>query len=140
MVKIKYISFILFLILIVTLVNLFYKPWLYDVKSKLPSRFTGSWLSSISRSTCPLYGFKCPTDEPCECSQMCSNGDFVPFQVLPKNLFNGPAFNSRNVLSSLRDWKLQSKDIVSCIFLDGVEMYFPAPNLVPGTNIGGLSP
>ncbi|GFR04663.1 uncharacterized protein TNCT_623511 [Trichonephila clavata] len=66
-------------------VNLFYKPWLYDVKSKLPSLFTGSWVSSISRSTCPLYGFKCPTDEPCDCSQMCSNGDFVPFQVLPKD-------------------------------------------------------
>ncbi|GFR18124.1 uncharacterized protein TNCT_440141 [Trichonephila clavata] len=85
MVKIKYISFILFLILIVTLVNLFYKPWLYDVQSKLPSLFNGSWVSSISRSTCPLYGFKCPTDEPCDCSQMCSNGEFVPFQVLPSD-------------------------------------------------------
>ncbi|GFX02781.1 uncharacterized protein TNCV_4437631 [Trichonephila clavipes] len=81
----KYISFILFLILIVTLVNLFYKPWWYDVKSKLPSLFTGSWVSSIARSTCPLYGFQCPNDEPCDCSQMCSNGDFVPFQVLPKD-------------------------------------------------------
>ncbi|GFU47110.1 SF3 helicase domain-containing protein, partial [Nephila pilipes] len=85
MAKNKYISFILFLILIVTLVNLFYKPWLRNVQPTIPHLLKGSWVSSITRSTCPLYGFKCPTDEPCDCAQMCSNGDFVPFRVLPKD-------------------------------------------------------
>ncbi|GFW94134.1 uncharacterized protein TNCV_1978741 [Trichonephila clavipes] len=55
------------------------------MKSKLPSLFIGSWVSSIARSTCPLYGFQCPNDEPCDCSQMCSNGDFAPFEVSPKD-------------------------------------------------------
>ncbi|GFT95444.1 hypothetical protein NPIL_484361 [Nephila pilipes] len=42
-----------------------------------------------------------PMDEPCDCAQMCSNGHFVPFRVLPKDpIFNGPEFVAWDLLSS----------------------------------------
>lgn len=75
------IKYILFLILIVTLVNLFYKQWL--LPSETSSLWQYSWTSNISNSTCPMYGFKCDSDESCDCEKMCGNGDYVPFRVMP---------------------------------------------------------
>ena len=45
------------------------------------------WLKNIkypiSKSSCAYQGFKCPSDELCDCEQICSNGkDFVPYRIL----------------------------------------------------------
>lgn len=66
-----------------TLINLFYKPLLSDVGTSFPNLFQRLWVPAVTASTCPLYGFKCPTDEPCDCDRICSNGEFVPFHVMP---------------------------------------------------------
>lgn len=77
MVKRKY---ILFLILIVTIINLFYKPFLNE--SPVAHLLQGPWISTVNAFACPLYGFKCPTDEACDCHQICGNGEYVSFQVM----------------------------------------------------------
>ncbi|KAG8175224.1 hypothetical protein JTE90_022647 [Oedothorax gibbosus] len=79
--KIQYISLILLLIYVVTFFNLFYKSWWYDVQSTLPS-FLSRGGTGLTTSTCPLYGFKCPTQEMCDCQSLCPNGEYVPFRVL----------------------------------------------------------
>lgn len=69
----------MFLLLLVTLVNLYYKPYITDRDQPL------NWLLShpISKTACALQGFKCPSDEMCECEKFCSNGsDYVPFKIL----------------------------------------------------------
>ncbi|GBN19691.1 hypothetical protein AVEN_261776-1 [Araneus ventricosus] len=88
MANVKYISLILLLIVLVTLANLFYKPWIYDAQPKVSQFFRNQIASPIARSTCPLYGLKCANDELCDCARMCTNGEFVPFRVLP----NEPIF------------------------------------------------
>lgn len=80
MTKIQYISLILLLIFAVSIVNIFYKQWMYDVETTLPSVFGGS--SALSVSTCPLYGFKCPTEEACDCQSLCKDGEYVPFRIM----------------------------------------------------------
>ena len=47
------------------------------------------WLKNIahptSKSTCAYQGFKCPTDEQCDCEQFCSNEkDFIPYRIPDK--------------------------------------------------------
>lgn len=50
-------------------------------KTQLP----GAWMVSdpLTTQLCPLYGFKCPTNTLCECSEYCPNGEaYIPFQVM----------------------------------------------------------
>lgn len=72
----------MFLLLLVTLVNLYYKPYLTDRDQPL------NWLMShpISKTACALQGFQCPSDEMCDCEKFCNNGsDYVPFKILDEN-------------------------------------------------------
>lgn len=72
----------MFLLLLVTLVNLYYKPYLTDRDQPL------NWLLThpISKTACALQGFQCPSDEMCECEKFCSNGsDYVPFKIHNEN-------------------------------------------------------
>lgn len=84
MLKNQYISLILLLIVVVTIVNLYYKPKLKDKKQTI------NWLEKIidpiTKFNCPLQGFKCPSNEPCDCEKFCTNAnDFVPFEVLDES-------------------------------------------------------
>lgn len=70
------------LIVLVTLINLYYKPYLIDRNQPL------NWLLThpISKTACALQGFQCPSDEMCDCEKFCSNGkDFVPFRILSED-------------------------------------------------------
>lgn len=66
-----------------SIVNLFYKPWIYDTQPKISQFFQRHFASPITRSTCALYGLKCKDDEVCDCANLCTNGEFVPFRVMP---------------------------------------------------------
>lgn len=66
-----------------TVVNLFYKPWIYDTQPTVSQFFQRQLASPITRSTCALYGLKCENDEFCDCAKMCTNGEFVPFRIMP---------------------------------------------------------
>lgn len=82
MAKNQYIAWILILLLLVTLFNLFYKPWIQ--LSKYHHILPESWFSShpVYTSLCPIHGFKCPTSESCDCSDYCSNGQaYDPYRV-----------------------------------------------------------
>lgn len=65
------------------MVNLFYKPWIYDTIPIISQFFQRQIASPLTRSTCALYGLKCENDEFCDCESMCANGEFVPFRVMP---------------------------------------------------------
>lgn len=55
------------------MINLYYKPNLTD-KDRLINLFERV-VNPISKSICPLQGFKCPSGEPCDCNKFCSNGN-----------------------------------------------------------------
>lgn len=80
----KYISFILFLIISITVVNLYFKPNL--VGRNEPIHWLEKFIDPITKSNCPLQGFKCPSSEPCDCEKFCNNGnEFVPFHIADDN-------------------------------------------------------
>lgn len=81
MVNKKYISLILLLILLVTVINLYYKPFLPNQKETVP--FPEFFVHPVTKSLCPIQGFKCPNDEICDCNAFCQNGtEYTPFRVL----------------------------------------------------------
>lgn len=49
---------------------------------RISSGFLRHGMSAIRTYNCPVYGFKCLTDEMCDCDKLCGNGDYVPFRVL----------------------------------------------------------
>ncbi|GIY77308.1 uncharacterized protein CDAR_422841 [Caerostris darwini] len=83
MAKNQYIAWILFLLLAVTIFNLFYKPLMKTTLLGPETIHVQQLVHPIQSSLCPLHGFKCPTKEPCDCSRMCTNGElYVPYRVL----------------------------------------------------------
>ena len=69
------------MIILVTIINLYYKPNL-DNQNKTIHWFEKT-INPITKSICPLQGFKCPTNETCDCKKYCSNGtEFVPFHIV----------------------------------------------------------
>lgn len=76
-----YISLILLLLMLVTVVNLYYKPYLPTPQTRTP--FHEFFSHPVTKSVCPLQGFKCPQDELCDCHTFCKNGgEYIPFRVL----------------------------------------------------------
>lgn len=72
---------ILLLVVLLTLINMYYKPYLTD--NDQPIKWLKNITYPISKSSCAYHGFKCPSDELCDCQQICSNGqDFVPYRIL----------------------------------------------------------
>lgn len=62
------------------MINLYYKPNLTD-KHRLIHWFERV-ADPISKSICPLQGFKCPSGEPCDCKKFCSNAtEFVLYHI-----------------------------------------------------------
>lgn len=80
MTKIQYISLILLLIFVTSLINIFYKPWLFDIQFLVPNAFSPLQGTGVTISTSSLYGYKCPSEQVCDCGTL--NGDLVSFQVL----------------------------------------------------------
>lgn len=62
------------------MINLYYKPNITP-KSNIFNWFEKS-IDPINKSNCSLQGFKCPSDEPCDCNKFCNNGnEIVPFLI-----------------------------------------------------------
>ncbi|GBN65584.1 hypothetical protein AVEN_112023-1 [Araneus ventricosus] len=81
--KIQLMSLILFVVYAVTLLNLFYKPYLFGFGRELSSRISFQPIDPLRLSQCPLRGFKCSTSD-CDCSSLCKNGQpYERFVVLP---------------------------------------------------------
>lgn len=60
---------------------MYYKPHFPDEDH--PLNWMGRFIEPITKSICPLQGFKCPSNKPCDCEKYCTNGkEFVPFQVM----------------------------------------------------------
>lgn len=77
----QYISWVLLLVLLATLVNLYHKPYLADPGQPLP--WIRSFVHPVAKSACALQGFRCASDEDCDCEALCRNGKALePFRVL----------------------------------------------------------
>lgn len=88
MVNSQYIFLILMALVLITVFNLYYKSHARLKLSTLSAETYREWTGSdaITRSACPLTGFKCPTDELCDCQAFCVNSsELVPFRVLPSD-------------------------------------------------------
>lgn len=60
---------------------MYYKPHFTD--DDHPFNWIGRFIEPITKSICPLQGFKCPSNKPCDCEKYCSNGkEFNLFQVV----------------------------------------------------------
>lgn len=71
----------LLVLLLATLVNLYYKPFLKDQDHSL--YWINKLIHPIFKSSCNLQGFKCPSDKLCDCNEYCANGsEFVPFTIV----------------------------------------------------------
>lgn len=73
------------LLWVVTLFNLFYKTYLFSPKPHQKMIVTD--LEDTMNTLCPIQGFKCPDEIPCDCEQMCVNGhQFESFQVMSDDM------------------------------------------------------
>lgn len=74
----------MFCVAIVTVFNLFYKQRFSEKIHAMNAFYTST--HPIARSLCPLQGFRCPSNEPCDCEEICSNGShFIKFQVMDRD-------------------------------------------------------
>lgn len=80
MIKIQIISLVLVLVLAVTLVNLFYKPWSRTKSVKKFEMFQVP-INPLVSTQCPLRGFKCSDPHQCNCSKICPNDHFRDYHV-----------------------------------------------------------
>lgn len=68
--------------MLVTLVNLYYKPHLGD-HVQPPLHWIQSFVNPVAKTACAHQGFKCKSEEACDCEKLCANGkEFVPFQIV----------------------------------------------------------
>lgn len=86
--KIDFIYLIIFLIFIISIYNLFYKPGIYNLFgiNKKSSKFTEIPPNTVSSSDtklfCSINGYKCENDM-CNCKTVCS-GQYKKFQIYPE--------------------------------------------------------
>lgn len=60
---------------------MYHKPHFTDQDH--PLNWIGKFIEPITKSICPLQGFKCPSNKPCDCEKYCSNGkELIHFQVM----------------------------------------------------------
>ena len=66
------------------MINLYYKPNI-NIQDD-PIHWLEKIIHPITKSICPLQGFKCSSSEPCDCEKFCSNGtEFIPFHIKDNN-------------------------------------------------------
>lgn len=78
----KYIAWILFLIIVITFINLFYKEPIFNYYSiKTQDEFIhDSIFDSMKTKLCPIQGFKCSNIEFCDCAKLCGY-NYIKFNV-----------------------------------------------------------